>query len=224
MGAPDATLVQDTSPQSTVMVSVDLVAPAAPGNFSGVFELHDASGEPLDIAGGATLSAQLAAVDLTTPTPSRTEPAPTLVGGPVLPPPPPGCKYTKSASYPSEIMDLINKARAEARVPALTFNAQLATSAQAHSTDMACNGYFDHKGRNNSTVHDRVIAAGYLPKFSEEMIFCSGYPKDAFDWWMGDPPHYDVIVDARVKEFGVGYAYLPHSACGSYYTVDLAVP
>ena len=123
-----------------------------------------------------------------------------------------------------EIINLINKARADAGVPTLTLNAQLAASAQAHSTDMACNGYFDHKGRNNSTIHDRVVAAGYAPKFSEEMIFCSGYPADAFKWWMGDPPHHDVIVDPRVKEIGVGYAYLPHSSCGSYYAVDLGMP
>ena len=130
----------------------------------------------------------------------------------------------KSGTYPGEIVGLINKARTDAGLPALTVNAQLVASAQGHSSDMACNGYFDHTGINKSTIHDRVVAAGYTPRVSEEMIFCTGYLADAFDWWMKDPPHHDVILDTRVKEFGVGYAYLPHTQCGSYFTVDLASP
>ena len=224
MAAPESIAIGDTPPESTVTAAMDLVAPANAGSFTGSFELLDASGEPLEVADGGSLSVQITAVDLTNPTPVATSTAAPLASGPVLPPPPPGCKYVKSATYPGEIINLINKARADAGVPTLTLNAQLAASAQAHSTDMACNGYFDHKGRNNSTIHDRVVAAGYAPKFSEEMIFCSGYPADAFKWWMGDPPHHDVIVDPRVKEIGVGYAYLPHSSCGSYYAVDLGMP
>jgi uncharacterized protein YkwD len=180
----------------------------------------------VSLGSGTTFSVMVAVADLAaTATPiAQAEAVPVAGGTFVLPVPPADCKFSRSPTYPNEVVDLINKARADAGLPALTVNDQLVKSAQAHSTDMACNAYFDHPGLDKSTIHDRVIAAGYTPKFSEEMIYCSGYPKDAFTWWMGDKDHHDVIVDKRVTELGVGYAYLPHSQCGSYYTVDLAAP
>ena len=222
MGAPDAIPVQDTPSKSTVIVSLDLVAPANAGSFTGLFELRDPTGKPVWIDNGQAFSVAVAVADLTPPAaPDASTVIPASSSTTILPLPSPDCKYVKSAAYPGEIVDLINAERARVKLPPLTMNAQLAKSAQAHSADMACNSYFEHAGLNKSTIHDRVVAAGYTPRISEEMIFCSGYPKDAFTWWMGDPPHYDVIVDKRVTEVGVGYAYLPHSPCGSYFTVDL---
>jgi uncharacterized protein YkwD len=220
MGAPDSVPLTDTAASSTVNVSVDLVAPANAGSFTANFELRDSAGEPLEIANGTAISVKVDVGDVTLVTNSG---AVTPVAGKVVLPPA-DCKYVRSGTYPSEIMGLINKARMDAGLPALTLNPQLAAAAQGHSADMACNNYLDHLGPNKSTIHDRVAAAGYTPSISEEMIFCSGYPKDAFDWWMGDPPHHDVIFDKRLKEFGVGYAYLNHTQCGSYFTVDLASP
>ncbi len=224
LGAPDAVPLLDTPLKSTATITLDLVAPASPGSFAAIFELRDAAGKAVALGSEASLAVKLTVADLATATPiagsevsSASTPAP-------LPIPPPDCKYVQSATYPSEVVDLINKARTDAGLPALTVNDKLVKSAQAHSTDMACNAYFDHPGLNKSTIHDRVVAAGYTPKISEEMIFCSGYPKDAFTWWWGDKDHHDVIVDTRVTELGVGYAYLTHSQCGSYYTVDLGAP
>jgi uncharacterized protein YkwD len=224
LSAPDSIAVQDTSPGSVTTISVDLTAPASAGSFTGVFELRDATGKAVMVDGAASFSVTVAVADLGSRTPIAGENVAATSGTFVLPEPPQDCKYSKSATYPTEILDLINKARTDAGLPALSVNDKLIKSAQAHSTDMACNAYFDHPGRDKSTIHDRVIAAGYAPKFSEEMIYCGGYPKDAFTWWMGDKPHHDVIVDPRVTELGVGFAYLPRSQCGSYYTVDLAAP
>ncbi len=227
LGAPDSLPLQDTPAGSTATVSVELLAPATAGAYTSLFELRDPLGNALHFGTGTTFTVNVAVADMTAaaPTPTAAPDTGAPSGGPApLPVPPPECKYSQSASYPGEIVDLINKARTDAGLPALTVNDQLVKSAQAHSTDMACNGYFDHAGLNKSTIHDRVVAAGYAPKFSEEMIFCTGYPKDAFTWWMGDKDHHDVIVDPRVTELGVGYAYLAHSQCGSYYTVDLATP
>ena len=224
LNAPDSIAVQDTAPKSSTTISVDLVAPASAGSFTGVFELRDATGKAVTVDGAANFSLSVAVADLGKPTPLAGESVAVTSGTFVLPVPPADCKFSKSATYPTEILDLINKARTDANLPALTVNDKLIKSAQAHSTDMACNAYFDHPGRDKSTIHDRVVAAGYAPKFSEEMIYCGGYPKDAFTWWMGDKDHHDVIVDPRVTEVGVGFAYLTHSQCGSYYTVDLAAP
>jgi uncharacterized protein YkwD len=224
LGAADWIPLQDTPAGSSSTVSVELLAPASAGAYTSLFELRDALGNALHFGTATTFSVAVAVADAA----AAAAPAPSTEvasGVPApLPVPPPDCKYTQSATYPGEIVALINKARTDAGLPALTVNDKLVKSAQAHSTDMACNAYFAHPGLNNSTIHDRVVAAGYTPRFSEEMIFCSGYPKDAFTWWWGDKDHKDVILDTRVTELGVGYVYLPHSQCGSYYTVDLAAP
>jgi uncharacterized protein YkwD len=89
---------------------------------------------------------------------------------------------------------------------------------------MACFSLLSHSGSNGSTPSQRISAAGYSASFSEEMIYAGGYPQDAFDWWMGDATHHDVIMDTRVKEIGVGYTYVSDSAYGGYFTVDVASP
>lgn len=90
----------------------------------------------------------------------------------------------------------------------------------------------DHRGRLHDPGHPESHAcAGRLGEHRRRSNRrcgihsnrCGGFPKDAFNWWLGDPPHKAVILDDRVKEFGVGYAYLPQTACGSYYVVDLGV-
>lgn len=225
LGAPDSIALQDTRLKSTATATLELVAPAASGAFTGLFELRDAAGKAVALGAGPGLSVNVTVADLSSATPLAGSEVAVISGTPApLPVPPAGCKYVKSGTYPNEVVGLINKARTNAGLPVLKVNDKLVKSAQAHSTDMACNGYFAHSGLNNSTIHDRVVAAGYTPKFSEEMIFCTGYPTDAFTWWWGDKDHHDVIVDTRVTELGVGYAYLPHTQCESYYTVDFGAP
>jgi uncharacterized protein YkwD len=128
-----------------------------------------------------------------------------------------------SGSYPGEIVQLINKARVGAGLPALAVNAQLAAAAQAHSIDMACFSLLSRTGTDGSTIQQRVAAAGYGATFSEEMIYggYGAYPQTAFDWWMNDPAHRAVIMDSRVRDIGAGFTFVEDSAHGDYYTVDV---
>ena len=228
MGAPDSAPVEDTAAKSTVNVSVDLTAPTSDGIYTGVFELRDSNGKPLGIGIEKTFWVKIAVGNVTVPTIPvvtsgvSTSAVPTGAGtaapaatGPA------SCKYVLSGSYPGEIVSLINKARTDAGLPALTVNSQLKAAAQGHSNDMACFSLLSHSGSNGSTPSQRIGAAGYPASYSEEMIYAGGYPQDAFDWWMGDPTHHDVIMDTRVSEIGVGYTYVSDSAYGGYYTVDL---
>jgi uncharacterized protein YkwD len=137
------------------------------------------------------------------------------------PKPPGSCKYVISGSYPGEIADMINQARAGAGLSELTINAQLSAAAQSHSTDMACFSLLSHSGSNGSTVQQRVRDAGFTGSFPQEMIYAGGYPQDAFDWWMNDATHRAVIMDTRITSIGVGYAWVSDSAYGGYYTVDV---
>ena len=222
MGSPDTAPVTDTAPKSTVNVSVDLVAPVSDGIYTGLFELRNSAGKPLGIGIEKTFWVKIAVGTASVPTlPGATSAVPTIAGTVTVPKGPLSCKYVLSGSYPSEIVNLINNARTGAGLPALTTNAQLAAAAQGHSTDMACFSLLSHSGSDGSTIQQRIAAAGYSGSFPEEMIYAGGYPQDAFNWWMGDPTHHDIIFDKRVTNIGVGYAYVSDSAYGGYYTVDL---
>jgi uncharacterized protein YkwD len=227
MGAPDSAPVSDTAPKSNVNVSVDLAAPTSDGIYTGIFELRNAKGQPVAIGIEKTFWVKIAVGDVTAPTVSAASTAAptagtagTAVTGQTQKAPG-SCKYVVSGSYPGEVVDLINRARADAGLPALTVNAQLASAAQAHSIDMACFSLLSHSGSNGSSPQQRVSAAGYSGGSIQEMIYASGYPQDAFDWWMGDATHRNVIMNTSITNIGVGYAYVSDSAYGGYYTVDV---
>jgi len=224
MDAPDSAPIADTQPKATVNVSVDLVAPASDGVYTGFFELRNASGKALSIGIEKTFWVKITVGSATVPTfPPPTSAVPTISGTLTTPRGPKSCTYTSSGYYPGEIIGLINQARASAGLSELAANAQLAAAAQAHSIDMACFSLLSHTGTNGSTIQQRIAAAGYGATYSEEMIYggYGAYPQTAFDWWMNDPAHRAIIVDTQIKDIGVGFAFVQDSAHGDYYTVDV---
>ncbi|MCF7844264.1 MAG: CAP domain-containing protein [Kiritimatiellales bacterium] len=61
-----------------------------------------------------------------------------------------------------EIIALLNKARTEANLPALTENILLRISAQRHAKDMFQRGYFSHTTPEGLDYVDRIRAANYM--------------------------------------------------------------
>jgi uncharacterized protein YkwD len=224
METPDSAPIPQTEPGKTVDVSVELTAPSIDGAYTGFFELNNANGETLAIGTESSFWVKIL-IGNATPAPVFT-PALTPISGTPLAQPtgPASCNFTSSSSYLNEIANLINNARAQNGLSPLAINAQLAAAAQGHSIDMACHGFLGHNGSDGSSVHERVVAAGYNPSYSEEIIYGSGYPQTAFDWWMSDQIHRDAILNPNAVEMGVGYAYIAATAHGGYYTVVLASP
>ncbi|MBK9925798.1 MAG: hypothetical protein IPP66_10955 [Anaerolineales bacterium] len=223
MDAPDTAPVPQTASGQTVDVSVELTAPSADGSYTGYFELRNANGQALAIGTEKTFWVKIL-IGIAAPTNViviATSPNNTPVSKPSGPK---SCTYTTSASYQTEIANLINTARTQNGLPALAINAQLASAAQGHSIDMACHGLLSHTGSDGSSVNQRVVAAGYAPSYSEEIIYGSGFPQTAFDWWMNDKIHRDAILNPNISEMGVGYAYVADTAYGGYYTVDFGRP
>ncbi|MEO8357905.1 MAG: CAP domain-containing protein [Chloroflexota bacterium] len=224
MASPDSAPVPDAEAGKTVDVSIELTAPSVDGAYTGFYVLKNARGETLPIGIEESfwlkiLIGNAAPAPVSTPSTSS--------GTPVAQPQPSGpasCNYTSSSAYINEIASLINNARAENGLPALTINAQLMAAAQGHSIDMACHGLLGHSGSDGSNVHERVVAAGYVPSRSSEIIYGSGYPQTAFNWWMNDQIHRDEILSRNVTEMGIGYAYVADTAHGSYYTVNFGSP
>lgn len=226
MASPDTATVPQTGPGKTVDVSVELTAPSVDGSYTGFFELKNASGETLAIGteqtfwvkiliGDVAAASTVAVVSAFTPISG----VPTVrVRGPA------SCSYSTSSSYQTEIANLINSARAQAGLPTLNVNPQLTAAALGHSIDQACHGLTSHSGSDGSSPSQRIAAAGYSASFASEIIYSSGYPQTAFDWWMGDQIHRNEILNPNVTEIGVGYAYVPGTSAGGYYTVDFASP
>lgn len=223
METPDSAPIPQTDPGKTVDVSIELTAPSIDGAYTGFYELKNANGETLAIGTESTFWVKILIGNAAA---STSSPIATPSGGtPVSRPSgPASCNYTSSSSYLNEIASLINNARAQNGLPALAVNPQLALAAQNHSIDMACHGLLSHTGSDGSSVHERIAAAGYSASYSEEIIYGSGYPQTAFDWWMNDQIHRNAILNPNAVEMGVGFAYVADTAYGGYYTVDFGSP
>ena len=225
MGAPDSAPVPDTVTGSTVDVSVELTAPTADGSYSGYFTLKDAEGKSINVGTEKTFWLKIIVGNgAISPT---SAPAGTSSSGGTS-----GntssttakCDFSGNAGYASQIESMINAERQKNGLPTLTVNSLLTTAAQGHSADMACNSMLSHSGSDGSYVSTRIVAAGYSPSYSEEIIYAGGGPQTAFDWWMNDKLHRDAILSTKSTEMGVGYAYLSSSGYGGYFTVDFASP
>jgi len=120
----------------------------------------------------------------------------------------------------TEMVSLINGARADAGVPLVT-STILGLVAIDHSKDMACRDFFDHINPDGENPADRVaegLGADYEPPYrsiSENIGAGRATAREQFDSWMSSAGHRDNILDDRVDEVGVGLVYI---SAGSTYT------
>jgi uncharacterized protein YkwD len=222
MGAPLSAPIAATVSNDKALVSVELTAPASNGTYTGYFTLHNSNDKIVPIGVEQTFWVKIVVgAGTIVPTTSGTSPtqsgsAPT--GGSA------NCNYSQNAGYANQIASLINSERANAGLPALNVNSQLAAAAQGHAADMACNNMISHTGSDGSSSYSRVLSSGYSGSYSEEIIYGGGGPQAAMSWWMSDQIHRDAILNPRTTELGVGYAYFSNGAYGDYITVDFGSP
>ena len=120
---------------------------------------------------------------------------------------------------------LMNAERTKNNLPALAWNATLASVARAHSTDMAKNKYFDHTNLQGCSSACRVTNAGYPWRAVGENIYMmQGYNLSAdataqmiVNGWMNSPGHRANILGQQFTEDGVGVAQIGDSI---YITAD----
>jgi uncharacterized protein YkwD len=202
MEAPDAAPVPETDTQSTVDVSVDLVAPAEDGSYAGNFELRDARGKSIPLGLEPTFWVKIIV--------GNEESYPEQIAG--------NCTYTENPEYVEQLIELINKERTDVGRAALTVNEKLTEAAQLHSLDMACNSFLEHSGSDGSWTGDRVTEAGYADTYYLE-ILAIGLPQDAMHQWRIEKADWSAVLNSRVTEIGVGYVFSKFSAYGGYWTV-----
>lgn len=231
MSGPLTSAMPEAKPGELLDISVPLKSPSSGGTFIGYWEFRDPYGVRFGVnSGGIDLIWVKIGVTIYNPngvvvpigaTPAPTQAAPAGGGG--------VCGEQTNPDFEQQVLTLINGARAEAGLPALTLQSQLAAAALAHSTDMGCNNFVDHAGSDGSTWYTRIRAQGYNYSFATENIYVGdpafgGTPQGAFDWWMNSRIHRDNILSSKVTQIGIGYVYVPGSSWGGYYTLNFAKP
>ncbi|MCA9868695.1 MAG: CAP domain-containing protein [Anaerolineales bacterium] len=123
------------------------------------------------------------------------------------------------------MIEAINDIRRRAGLPALALNGRLVQAAQGHARDLASgrvNLNDSHTGSDGSSIHDRLVRAGYKPVYWRE-ITGWGFDGDAtrmLDYWLNSPVHYAAIHSTDVDEMGWSYVYRPGSPWGHYWVVE----
>jgi uncharacterized protein YkwD len=139
------------------------------------------------------------------------------------------CSFDENPDYVTQLETLINDARTEAGLPALTVNADLTEAAETHAADMLCNDYFSPMGLDGSTPEERVEAAGFNASLVVENLFAlhpafGGNPQAAIDWWMDNPDARADLLNANTTVVGIAYASSEDSLFGGYFVVVSARP
>jgi uncharacterized protein YkwD len=221
MGGPASIPFPATAPGATMDLSINLVSPGSDGRYTAKYEFHDASGKPFSIDGGRYIWVTITVgTAVASPTASSAGMGSGTSGT---------CKYVENATLVSQLLNLVNAARTANGLTALTLNSKLSASAMSHSIDMACHSFLSHKGWDGSTIKSRIAMQGYAYSYADEAIFAQppeygGTAQAALDWWLNDPEHRAILLNAQATEIGFGYAYVADSVLGGYFTADVAAP
>lgn len=125
-----------------------------------------------------------------------------------------------------QTIHLINLERRNAGLAPLRWNRELTASARAFAQDVIVNqpsGYCGHVDSQGRAPGERMRAAGFvrLGAWAENAVCNYTSPEAAVRAWMRSDAHRQNLLDARLREIGVGYA-LSESNRG-YIVADLAV-
>jgi uncharacterized protein YkwD len=113
--------------------------------------------------------------------------------------------------------------------PALTVNAILMGTAQAHSQEMALLDYVGHNSADGTSPWDRIRAAGYNYRLvAENIAWGATTPEQVVDAWFFESPPNDAhrknSLNCALGEIGVGYSYLANDpgtvTAHTYWTQD----
>ena len=107
-----------------------------------------------------------------------------------------------------QLLDLVDRDRANAGLPPLVRDARLAAVARSYSREMAETGDVAHVSRRTGSVVDRVRAAGVAPAPTTlaENVGSAVSAAEAEQAFMGSPGHRDNLLSRSVTHVGVGVA------------------
>ncbi|TDD78023.1 CAP domain-containing protein [Actinomadura darangshiensis] len=145
-----------------------------------------------------------------TPTPRKSQSRPTKAapGRPAAAP---------AGGVAAQVIALVNKERAKQGCRAVTSDGRLTKAAQAHSSDMARRGFFEHTNPDGKDPGDRITAAGFRwSTYGENIAKGQPTPSAVMKAWMNSPGHRANILNCGFAEIGVGVV----KSGGPYWTQD----
>jgi uncharacterized protein YkwD len=118
----------------------------------------------------------------------------------------------RSADGPSNsnaraLVQLVNEHRASLGLAPLTWSAEAAAVAQAHSDDMQRRDFFSHINPDHASPFDRIRAARLRYVHAGENI-AYGYdsPRELFQAWLDSPGHRKNLENPNYTQHGLGSA------------------
>ena len=109
------------------------------------------------------------------------------------------------AAMEREVLELVNKVRAENGLSALTWAEDVARVARAHSSDMINRNFFSHTNPDGLSPFDRLKNNGISYRTAAENIAYGQKTAEAvMKSWMNSSGHRANILNKNVKEIGVG--------------------
>ncbi len=215
-------------PGALADISVELKSPPQGGVFTGLWEFQNTSGQRFGVNSHGK---DLIWVKISVSWYTEENPPGNVRSEPISASPPvsAACQVQRNADAEGQILALVNQARAENNLPALTLQTPLSSAAYNHSADMACNNHLDHTGTDGSNWAQRIAAQGYQASYTSENIYAGdpafgGDAAGAFDWWMHSDIHRKNILSTKVTSIGIGAAFYAESEYKAYYTIDFARP
>lgn len=121
---------------------------------------------------------------------------------------------TSVTAFESEVIRLVNEARAANGLQPLTANWELSRVARYKSQDMADRSYFSHTSPTYGSPFQMIRAFGLSFRTAGENIaYGQRTPQQVFQGWMNSSGHRANILSASYTQIGVGYV-----ADGHYWT------
>jgi uncharacterized protein YkwD len=124
-------------------------------------------------------------------------------------------------------VDLHNATRRAYGLPEFCVHATLTAAARAHSREMLEHGFLSHDSFDGRPFNARIVGFGYTQPYTlaENAGWGSGTLGEAdhiFDRWMDSDSHRPHILDAGLREIGVGVVWGTYRTYGGtrMYTVD----
>jgi uncharacterized protein YkwD len=108
-----------------------------------------------------------------------------------------------------DILDRVNRFRAQYRLAPLKLNDRLSHTAQTHADDMATRDYFAHASPDSETVGQRATRAGYKSRsILENLAAGQDNPRTTVEGWIHSPGHRKAMLNPTARDAGVGYRFL----------------
>jgi uncharacterized protein YkwD len=126
------------------------------------------------------------------------------------------------AAEMAQVLDLVNVERANYGLGPLTYNDNLALSAQNYAELMADRNFFAHTAPDGSTMVGRAEAAGYDSWLflAENLAGGQPSPDQVVAAWMKSPGHRANILSAEATDVGVGHTFKSGTRFGHYWALE----